>query len=1617
MKKTFVVLFAILIVVFASGGVVADQLDQATMEAKKHAGEPQARPTLQLLPGTQTSLNLDETIIYETTFENADDWTVVDEGTTTDTWQLLSEVNQFGDIPMVANAPFMWVDSDDAGSGNVHLIETLISPLFDAGTYTHVYMIADIHYNWIGEDYLSMNISVDGGETWTEFANLAEDFYAYPAVYDISEYVTGESECQISFIYDDGGVWAWYCGIDNVRILGNDGPFDMLPPTVEITQGPVTGFQNMPDGREIVAVATDDVGIDQMALEYGLVENMTVEEVLTIDMVATENPNEWSAWVPTEFGVAGDSIAYAVVAYDAAGNSARSPYGEGVFNYFKLFGSESSVQFIERDYEFIDISTTGTIISDSDDVTEQLVFADLGFASFDWYNFSYYEISICSNGWMAFGHETSTSFSVSIPNTNSPNGIFALCADDLNPNAAGSGKIYYQMVDGNLVIQYGSPAAPIYFYSDTFGPVFQVVMDPVDNTLTVNYHTIAGFMDGENVYTGNHVIGSEGPDGLIASILYQGIDYVLPANETSYMVASFLGHIEGIVIDADSAPLANCEVKLLNSEGETIRLVHSDDTGAYLLDYVIPEVYSIRVLKPGYVPVTIDNITVEGLETITQDFTLESDPNVTTFAGNVWDLDGASADTPAEGIEVYLIQMDMTSTTDATGAYSFGDVPLYDFTVEVNVGLTNPDYHDLTFEITTVLNNEPVDIDLNQILAPTNLVVDAAFGAAKLMFDAPANEMAPPALMDAISQLSYLVDMHYNHNKVVENIEEVEANLATYQNIYANITSELGLDEITDFAGYRVKQDGTLLDDIFESETFTITGLTNRITYAFEVAADYGYDETFLMFSESVSGTPMSVPYTYDANTYEWVEIRTNDLGTAIPYAGSDDYSGMIEMGMSFNFYNVDYSSMNITNNGFISFTEQAAAGTFAQYNEAPIPTEDAPNGMVAVNWDDMHHDADDSTHTAYYYYDEATNSFIVTWFFNRFETDNLLEYQGIFYGDSGEMVFNYKSSSLGWEGATIGVESQDGTYGTGYDQPNAADEMSLRFVPPVMIFGSVDGMVTDGAGNGLVDVEVYLDTGFFLGMTANDGSYDFVCPIGTYDILFDHPDFYQGTASAIVIAEAAATTVPTVILAVPHGVVSPTSLSITYDLEELIADPDYTVSDVVTLSNIGDCPLEFSTSIRMTPTASDFFSQARHRAFRADGSSVAESFAGPVVQELSLDDVWEPWDDGQTWPVTGASVGALVTDEHVMTVLWSAPYTYYVWDLDGNVVLEENLPEALMGTRDFEWDGEFVYTAISGTGDVFKFPPLAPADYELVVNSASVLGRGLAYDVDNGHFYLSDWGENLGVDMLFNNGDGTYTLVPLVIPANAVSIYGIAYMPNDPDDMNLWLFCQLGAGDGTVIRVDPVTGVGDDGYQVYTEDQGIAGGIEISASYNPNMYTVATCMQTFQIDLWEGYSGAPSTMTVTIDPTEGSIQPDGSVDLNVTVACTPDQPNGVFFAMMRISGEYYDMIEVPIEITVVGTITDVVESALPVEYALHQNYPNPFNPTTAIRFDLKAAQTVNLVVFNMLGQEVAQLVDSRMTAGFHSVNFNASQLSTGVYFYRIKTEAFTSMKKMVLIK
>jgi hypothetical protein len=99
-----------------------------------------------------------------------------------------------------------------------------------------------------------------------------------------------------------------------------------------------------------------------------------------------------------------------------------------------------------------------------------------------------------------------------------------------------------------------------------------------------------------------------------------------------------------------------------------------------------------------------------------------------------------------------------------------------------------------------------------------------------------------------------------------------------------------------------------------------------------------------------------------------------------------------------------------------------------------------------------------------------------------------------------------------------------------------------------------------------------------------------------------------------------------------------------------------------------------------------------------------------------------------------------------------------------------------------------------------------------------------------------------------------------------------------------------------------------------------------------------------------------------------------------------------------------------------VGGVTDVRDE-VPTAYGLAQNYPNPFNPSTTIRYGLPARSHVTLSVFNTLGQQVSVLQNGEQESGFHEVRFDAANLSSGVYLYRIQAGNFVQTRKLLLVR
>lgn len=194
----------------------------------------------------------------------------------------------------------------------------------------------------------------------------------------------------------------------------------------------------------------------------------------------------------------------------------------------------------------------------------------------------------------------------------------------------------------------------------------------------------------------------------------------------------------------------------------------------------------------------------------------------------------------------------------------------------------------------------------------------------------------------------------------------------------------------------------------------------------------------------------------------------------------------------------------------------------------------------------------------------------------------------------------------------------------------------------------------------------------------------------------------------------------------------------------------------------------------------------------------------------------------------------------------------------------------------------------------------------------------------------------------------------------------------------------------------------------------------------------VSTLHATTQVIQFGGSLGleySPNVISVAVGDTikwEGdfSMHPLSSTSIPAGAASFHQGSGSVFIYPIEVAGTYLYQCDFHFSLGMTGTInatlTDVennLTSLIPHELKLYQNYPNPFNPATTINYQLPANEKVVLKIYNLLGEEIATLVNGNQLAGIHSVNFNAARYSSGIYFYSIRTNNLTVTKKMLLVK
>ncbi len=302
--------------------------------------------------------------------------------------------------------------------------------------------------------------------------------------------------------------------------------------------------------------------------------------------------------------------------------------------------------------------------------------------------------------------------------------------------------------------------------------------------------------------------------------------------------------------------------------------------------------------------------------------------------------------------------------------------------------------------------------------------------------------------------------------------------------------------------------------------------------------------------------------------------------------------------------------------------------------------------------------------------------------------------------------------------------------------------------------------------------------------------------------------------------------------------------------------------------------------------------------------------------------------------------------------------------------------------------------------GDVSAFEPLFDAriDYGAGNGPWSVF----AADIDgDGHndLAVANWGSD-NVSVLLNNGDGIF---------QAAVNYGVGYCPlsvvavdldgDGDNDLAVANYVShnvsvlLNNGDGT-FQAAVNYGAGGELYSVFAVDLDGDGDNDLAvASYWGNVSVLLNNGDgTFQAAVNYGAGNGPrSVFAVDLDG-------DGDNDL-------------------AVANSHSDNVSVLINLSITTGVDNSPETYLPGSYLLAHNYPNPFNASTTINYQLPIDSDVKLEVYNLLGQKVASLVDEKQRAGYRSVLWDASDVSSGLYFYKLTAGDYTETRRMMLVK
>ncbi len=854
------------------------------------------------------------------------------------------------------------------------------------------------------------------------------------------------------------------------------------------------------------------------------------------------------------------------------------------------------------------------------------------------------------------------------------------------------------------------------------------------------------------------------------------------------------------------------------------------------------------------------------------------------------------------------------------------------------------------------------------------------------------------------------------------------------------------------------------------AHVFTIPGMEVELRLAVE--AENGFrDTTSIMIpvGEVAHNTPFGpdkygyVCFDSDdtdwemAPVYEWIEIDSDiednqfeGENTGLRDSGDNqDRSEVVQLPFDFQYYGEVFDELTVCTNGWAAFGNQR---DLADFRNRHIGQALGPNAQLCVFWDNLKLDNDSKILT---YYDEEEGRFIVEW--NKLhrlldgggsgeeETFQLILYdieRFPTYSGDGVIVFQYKDVVNGSTPAhrdtpycTIGISNLDDSDGLEYTywnqfHPGAKpfengrrnSEIAIKFTTATQfVTGIMSGRVTDAEdGSPIENADITTSRGFWA-ITGENGDYEI------NDILIG--DEYVVTVSAQGYNDSTRAgedgqgyeILEDEVTVADFALLHP-EFNIDIDHFDYQMLPDTSTETGFRLSNDGNGTLVFTSRYVYV--------------FDDDGEERVRP--GGPVRPVDRDEPDEAWDALLTWNATDSvSVDGdyringviYVNGEWIVSGSNNSNDTenyFYKFDRWGNFIEAIVQPFAGFGAKDMEYCDELLWCT-AGDGALYTVDLGNSEILSTWVTPNGVSLRNIAIDPATGFIYTSSITNQLFKLALV--GDSVLTVEDSYTPLDPrdneyIRRYGLAWFRDDPDGYNLYIISNKeldvdpGSPDISIFKMNPNTGevIFLTALDYLDPTNRGRGGICITPKWNNLVWVIAAALDNPDGDMIGVFELAPNSSWIDYQPREATLLSTESVDFDIVID-THGLEYGSYGVVIEFNHNADDGVTyVPVSLDV-GLYGIPEQSEVPFEWSLGQNYPNPFNPLTTITYSLKYPGMAKLTVYDVMGREVARLIDGYQDAGSHRSVLNGRKLSAGVYFYKLDVSGFTAVRKMVLVK